>query len=692
MNLLDLMVTIRVDDGDVEEKLGEIGQQAQGAAGQIGAADIAIGNMIADIARWGANAMKQMAQTGVQYNAQIETYTAALTTALGNEAAAAAAIEQIKVDAAKTPYSVDGLTKANTYLIQAGESAESARETILALTDAISASGGGNDELQRMAQNLQQIKNTGQATAMDIRQFAMAGIDIYGILADYTGKSTEEVRGLKISYEMLTGALKQAAEEGGKYFEANLRQSETLNGQLSTLADNWQNTLGNAFSGLSETLSGDILPAMNEFLESLGPEGATALLAGLTVEVVAFGGAAIASSKSAMAFVTALKGIVANPAFLMLTGITAGVVAGTAAFHGYTNELTETDGTVEGLTTRLEELKTKEAELKAQMDSGWGTEQTQSEYDATRLAISRVTEELEKAKAAEAEVETAAEGTTDALSEQETRLQNLATAYVEAFTAAKAEVQSWFGMFQQADQVTAASLEQMAANVQSQIDFNTQYQASLENLSQNGYGALAEQIAYMGTDGAQYALALSEALTAGNTAQVDAIVGLLGTLEESQNGLATSITTVGGQYDELIEKIADGTADPYTLMIEADNSNALAGIDAASAAADALNGKISTIYIQTVDLGVTGGSADGHPAYGMDYVPFDGFVASLHKGERVMTAAENRAFSQGRTQAPAAQPIVLNATLELDGETVAYKTFRFTQGISQDRGTAFVKE
>lgn len=181
---------------------------------------------------------KQVVSTGVQYNAQLEQYQTALTNMLGSEAEAVALLDEIKQDAAKTPFDTAGLVKANELLISTGIDAESSRRTILALGDAVSATGGGNEELSRMAQNLQQIQNAGKATSADIKQFAYAGIDVYGILADYTGKTAEEVQNMTVTYDLLSNALISAADEGGRYFNSMNAQSETLNGEWRTLKDN----------------------------------------------------------------------------------------------------------------------------------------------------------------------------------------------------------------------------------------------------------------------------------------------------------------------------------------------------------------------------------------------------------------------------------------------------------------------
>lgn len=226
---------------DAENGLGEFSDQTKTAGDDL-AASVTAGTLAAKAYETIGSALlsagKKVVEAGVSYNAQLEQYQTALTNMLGSASAAENALEQIKQDAARTPFDTAGLVKANELLISTGVDADSSRKVILALGDAVSATGGGNEELSRMAQNLQQIKNAGKATAADIKQFAYAGIDVYGILADYTGKSTAEVQKMTVTYDLLTAALEKASDEGGRYYNSMSTQSETLNGQMSTLTDN----------------------------------------------------------------------------------------------------------------------------------------------------------------------------------------------------------------------------------------------------------------------------------------------------------------------------------------------------------------------------------------------------------------------------------------------------------------------
>lgn len=211
------------------------------------------------------SAAKDFISSGIEYNAQIEKYTTGLTNMLGSAEAAQQAMENIQQDAARTPFNVDSLVSANQYLISAGENASYARKTIMALGDAVSATGGGSDELNRMAQNLQQIANTGKATAVDIKQFAYAGINVYGILADYTGKSTAEVQKMTVSYDLLTQALQAASEEGGRYYNSMDTQSQTMNGRVSTLQDNVKQLAGLLTGDLSSGV-GVVIGNLNDMV------------------------------------------------------------------------------------------------------------------------------------------------------------------------------------------------------------------------------------------------------------------------------------------------------------------------------------------------------------------------------------------------------------------------------------------
>lgn len=235
------LATLKSRLSDAENGLGEFSDQTRTSGDDL-AASVTAGTLAAKAYETIGSALlsagKKVVEAGVSYNAQLEQYQTALTNMLGSASAAENALEQIKQDAARTPFDTADLVKANELLISTGVDADSSRKVILALGDAVSATGGGNEELSRMAQNLQQIKNAGKATAADIKQFAYAGIDVYGILADYTGKSTAEVQKMTVTYDLLTAALEKASDKGGRYYNSMSTQSETLNGQMSTLTDN----------------------------------------------------------------------------------------------------------------------------------------------------------------------------------------------------------------------------------------------------------------------------------------------------------------------------------------------------------------------------------------------------------------------------------------------------------------------
>lgn len=262
------------------------------ASGKSLAGAIAQGTVMAGIfSKLGSAALSAaegFISSGIEYNAQIEKYTTGFTNMLGSAEAAQQVMSQIQEDAAKTPFDVESLTKANQYLISAGENASYARSTIMALGDAVSATGGGNDELNRMSQNLQQIANTGKATTADIKQFAYAGIDVYGILADYTGKSTAEVQKMTISYDLLTQALQAASEEGGRYYNSMDTQSQTMNGRVSTLKDNVKQLAGLLTGDLSSGIGvaigklNDMVVAAQEAYKTDGWIGLAGAITGLT--------------------------------------------------------------------------------------------------------------------------------------------------------------------------------------------------------------------------------------------------------------------------------------------------------------------------------------------------------------------------------------------------------------------------
>lgn len=214
----------------------------------------------------GIQGIKQMGAAIIDAGTTVENAQTGLTTLLKDAGAAKQVIANTMEDAQKTPFAFEGLLAANKALISAKVGAGEARETVKDLGNAIAATGGGDVELQRMVVNLQQIKNVGKATALDIKQFAYAGINVYQLLADATGKPIEKVKDMEVSYDLLTFALKKAHQQGGLYANG----LENMAGNTSVQISN----LGDALFKLKVQMFNDLKPALTELL-AVGMEAIT---------------------------------------------------------------------------------------------------------------------------------------------------------------------------------------------------------------------------------------------------------------------------------------------------------------------------------------------------------------------------------------------------------------------------------
>lgn len=246
-------LVFKIDASD-QKKFGQIQKQVNSLSKNIntdlGSSILNVKNLLLGGAV--AAGFKKMMDVGQTFeNAEI-----GFKTFLKSSEAAKKAVQGIATDAELTPFNFQSLLTANRALVSAGEDSEKARKAVLALGNAIAASGGGSVELERMASNLQQIKNTGKATATDIKQFGIAGINIYGVLADYTGKNIDEVKKMEVSYDDLVAALQKAQGEGGMFAGALENAMNSTTGKISNLGDKIDAKLGNAFVKLQPLING----------------------------------------------------------------------------------------------------------------------------------------------------------------------------------------------------------------------------------------------------------------------------------------------------------------------------------------------------------------------------------------------------------------------------------------------------
>lgn len=274
---------------------------------------VAAGQLIADFAKKAASSLKSVVKSGLDYNAQMESYLTNFKVMLGDEQLAAEKLEEIRKMAASTPFSLSDLTEGTQTLLQFGIAADDTTGVLKRLGD---ISLGNADKLQTLVRAYGKMSSAQKVTLENVNMMIDAGFNPLNQICDATGESMsalyKRISDGKVSFNELEAAVAAATSEGGQFYNGMLEASQTFNGRLSTLKDNVAALTGELTSGLFSAL-GDIIVRANELVVSITEDDAkmAALketIGVLTAAVVAVT-AAVLSYKATVAATTTITAL-----------------------------------------------------------------------------------------------------------------------------------------------------------------------------------------------------------------------------------------------------------------------------------------------------------------------------------------------------------------------------------------------
>lgn len=271
---------------------------------------VAAGNMIADFAKKAASELGKVVQSGVDYNASMESYLTNFKVMLGNEELAAAKLSELRKMAASTPFVLSDLTEGTQTLLQFGIAADDTTDVLKQLGD---ISLGNADNLQTLVRAYGKMSSAQKVTLENVNMMIDAGFNPLNQICDATGESMSDlykrISDGKVSFSELQAAVGAATSEGGQFYNGMLEASQTFSGRMSTLKDNVSALTGELTGGLFAAL-GDLVVKLNEvvtsFLDSDEKMAQLKDTIGIAASVVAAAGAAFAGYKATVAVTTAI--------------------------------------------------------------------------------------------------------------------------------------------------------------------------------------------------------------------------------------------------------------------------------------------------------------------------------------------------------------------------------------------------
>ena len=550
-------------------------------------------------------------------------------------------------------------------------------------------------------------------------------------------RQSNMLRSLALASDMMTDALETSnsawAENVALANEANAVYGNTEH-RISAARESINNlgiAIGDAFgpqiSGGADMVN-DLAQALTDAAETA--PGLVSALGSVTVGITGAAAAYVALKTAATAFnaigITSLAALGPLAAVGAAIGlITAGVTAGQAKWDDYIASMTPAAESMEDIAAEIERIENRNKELDKILEEGSRTAKISDlrrEYAAnaevletlrqkaadyatqqtgTTVAVDENTVAVALAAEKEQEFQEVMGGVTELLQKQQERYEKLRETYA-----------STFGLFETAPELVHTSTADMISSLQSQEQYWTNFGENMKRAAQLGIDdGLLQALASMGTEGAAYLQSIlddMDSLGAGSEESLQLLNDLNSNYQAAQEAQAQAaaeasdaIAQSSGEIDEAMRSMADAvkemdkTSEMYETA-EANIDSYLAGLEAqAGPLYDTMKGMGKNILAAlqsginsgTLTLpGVSGGgfNVDGSHKTGLDYVPYDDYIAVLHKGEMVLPADDAADYRSGSSTGGRAGTVINIYPQKLDDATMDYIYNRFSVQMGAD--------
>ncbi len=387
-------------------------------------------------------------------NAEMEQYTTSLEVMLGSASKASAMIENMREFAAKAPLTLENVISGGSLLMSYGVDESNLIDTMTKLGDLAS---GNAEKMDRITLAYGQMLAKGKVTGEELMQMTEAGVPLQTALAESIGVTGEEFSKMvskgEVGIDDLNKAITGLTTGNGKFAGMMEKQSQTMQGMLSTLKDNLsefmrkmgEGAFGEVKSALQEasdllaeweedgTLDkwaqgvGVMLKNLIAFLKtaiSVGLDFKEAIIAGAvalgTFKVaIGMGNVISAAVASIQHFTTVTKAATtaqatfnavgaANP-YVFIASVALTAIAGIATFIATTNNATQS---VEELTQAASELSD---EAQKSVDKAKTLEEVMAKYESAATKVQSVAEKTQTLKDLQEQLNSAYGNTKEAI-------------------------------------------------------------------------------------------------------------------------------------------------------------------------------------------------------------------------------------------------------------------------------------